>query len=378
MKFHNCSNSRWRLNVLVIFQLFVFLIIFQPVAANNSEYALIELSTIPAQSGSQIVDVKVFNNILFVLDAFHGLTTYNISDPVHPFQLGHFSDSDTFVHSIIIANEYAYLSDYEDGLEIIDISDPTNLKIVGRYPPNNTNSPATSIDAYVSDNLVFLASQSRGLEVINCSNPTNPIIIGIYYGNHRVIRVCSSENLVFISEAFNGFKILNITNGACSEIFHFKDLVSYQDFEVQNDLLFTTDMNFGIQVFNISTLSNIAKIGEYNTGRSHGIFLESKNGKMLLYVSTWDKGLQIFNVSNPESIEFLTQYNDGGDAYHVTVSDDLVFVAEFKSGLEILKIASSSVDITTTSSTSTSSSLDLIVIVPFFIIPWLRKYKKNS
>jgi hypothetical protein len=361
------------------------LIIFQPVEANNSQYALKELSSIPAKFNSQIVDVKVINDIIFVLDAFHGLTAYNVSDPAHPSQLGHFSDSDTFVHSILIVDDYAYLSDYEDGLEIIDISDPTDLKIIGRYQPD-ISSPATSIDAYFSNNLVFLASQSRGLEIINCSNPSNPFIIDTYYSNHRVIRLFSLENLVFISEAHNGFKILNITNGACSEIYHFHDSVSFQDFQIQNDLLFTTDMNFGLQVFNISILSNITKVGEYNTGRAHGFVLENKNAKVLCYVSTWDKGLQVFDVSNPKDIDFLTQYNDGGDAYHVAVSDSLVFVAEFKNGLEILKIISSlsetttspSAETTSTSSATTSISFDLVMIVLFGTIPFLRKYKKNS
>lgn len=377
MKFPNYSISRWRIYILLTIQLIPLLIIFQPAEANNSQYALKELSSIPAQSGSQIVDVKVIDNILFVLDAFHGLTTYNISDPAHPSQLGHFSDSDTFVHSIVIVDEYAYLSDYEDGLEIIDISDPTDLKIIGRYQPT-ISSPATTIDAYFSNNLVFLASQSRGLEIIDCSDPSNPIIIDTYYDNHRVIRVHSLENLVFISEALNGFKILDISNGACSEIYHFQDSVSYQDFYIQNDLLYTTDTNFGLQVFNTSTLSNIAKIGEYNTGRAHGFVLEHKNAKVHIYVSTWDKGLQVFDVSNPKNIDFLTQYNDGGDAYHVAVSDDLVFVAEFKDGLEILKIRSSLVETTTTSSTTTSPSFDLIVIVLIVTMPGLRKYKNNS
>ncbi|MHA2294119.1 MAG: LVIVD repeat-containing protein [Candidatus Hodarchaeales archaeon] len=385
MKFRNYSISRRKLYILLIIQVIPLLIIFQPVEANNSQYALKELSSIPAKFNSQIVDVKVINDIIFVLDAFHGLTAYNVSDPAHPSQLGHFSDSDTFVHSILIVDDYAYLSDYEDGLEIIDISDPTDLKIIGRYQPD-ISSPATSIDAYFSNNLVFLASQSRGLEIINCSNPSNPFIIDTYYSNHRVIRLFSLENLVFISEAHNGFKILNITNGACSEIYHFHDSVSFQDFQIQNDLLFTTDMNFGLQVFNISILSNITKVGEYNTGRAHGFVLENKNAKVLCYVSTWDKGLQVFDVSNPKDIDFLTQYNDGGDAYHVAVSDSLVFVAEFKNGLEILKIISSlsetttspSAETTSTSSATTSISFDLVMIVLFGTIPFLRKYKKNS
>jgi hypothetical protein len=362
---------------LIIILSITSLSIFCHVQANDSQYTLIELSTIPAQSNSQIVDVQVNDNILFVLDAFHGLTAYNISDPTQPAQLGHFSDMNTFVHSILIVDKYAYLSDYDDGLEIIDISDPMNLKIIGRYKPGIS---ASSIDAYFSNNLVFLASQSRGLEILNCSDPSKPICIGTYYDGHRVIRAYSVENLVFISEAFNGFKILNITNGLCNEIYHFIDSVSYQCFYVKNDLLYTTDKEFGVHVFNISDLSNIVKIGEYNTGTTYGFYLEKKNQTTLLYVTTWEKGLVVFDISDPKSIDFLIQYNDGdgGEAYNVAVRDELVFVAEFKAGLEILKFLSSEDASSATSSrTPFISSFDLILIILFGLFFRQRLHDKN-
>ena len=48
--------------------------------------------------------------------------------------------------------------------------------------------------------------------------------------------------------------------------------------------------------------------------------------------------MKILNISEPENIQLLAQYNDVGDAYNVAVKDDLVFVAEFHDGLEILQI----------------------------------------
>ncbi|MFX0174253.1 MAG: LVIVD repeat-containing protein [Candidatus Hodarchaeota archaeon] len=370
-------SFRQSLSILIIVLSITSLSIFYHVQANDSQYTLIELSTIPAQSNSQIVDVQVSDNILFVLDAFHGLTAYDISNPTQPAQLGHFSDMNTFVHSILIVDKYAYLSDYDDGLEIIDISDPMNLKIIGWYKPGIS---ASSIDAYLSNDLVFLASQSRGLEIINCSNPSKPICIGTYYEGHRVIRTYSVKNLVFISEALNGFKILNITNGVCNEIYHFIDSVSYQCFHVQNDLLYTTDKEFGVHVFDISDLSNIVKIGEYNTGRTYGFYLEKKDQKMLLYVTTWEKGLAIFDISDPKNIDFLIQYNDGdgGEVYNVAVQDELVFVAEFKAGLEILKFLSFEDALSKTSSKTTFiSSFELILIVIFTLFFRHRLNDKN-
>ena len=52
----------------------------------------------------------------------------------------------------------------------------------------------------------------------------------------------------------------------------------------------------------------------------------------------------VLDVSDPENINLLAQYNDGGDAYHVTIGSNLIFVSEFKSGLETLKLDSSLYD----------------------------------
>ncbi len=196
------------------------------VEANISQISFTEVSSISAEPESQIVDVKVIGNVLFVVDAFMGLLTYNITDPANPSLLGSYYDHYTFTHSVLIEGNYAYVSDLEDGLEIIDISDPSDINIIGDYT-SNVGPTAGSTDAYKSGDLAFLASQNMGLEIINCSNPYNPVIIGRYYDNERVIRVYALGNKVFISEANNGFKILDITGSECVERFHYRDSVSY-------------------------------------------------------------------------------------------------------------------------------------------------------
>ncbi|MFX0181929.1 MAG: LVIVD repeat-containing protein [Candidatus Hodarchaeota archaeon] len=274
-----------------------------------------------------------------------GLKTYDITDPANPTLLGSYSDSYTFTHLVLIEGEYAYISDLEDGLEIINISNPSELNIIGHYT-SNVGPTAGSTDAYKLGDLAFLASQSIGLEIINCSDPYNPEIVSSYYDNERVIRVYARENQVFISEAWNGFKILNITGYECVEIFHYTNTVSYQDFFVLENLLYTTDRNYGLRVFDISDFTNIVQIGGMNIGASYEFVLGQREETKIAYVSNWESGLQVLNITEPENIQQLAQYNDGGDAYNVAVKGELVFVAEFHDGLEILQIKTTSDGVT--------------------------------
>jgi hypothetical protein len=294
-------------------------------------------------TGSRIRDLKVVDNILFALDTDLGLKTYNISNPTDPSLLGYFSNSYTFAHDIHIDRNCAFIADYEDGLEIINISDPTDLTIIGDYSAN-AGVTAGSTDVYKSGNLVFLASQSIGLEIINCSDLYNPVKIGSYYDDQNVNGVYSSGDQVFISEARNGFKILNITNLECTEIFHFHDSVSYQDFFVLNNLLYTVSEK-GITIFDISDLSNIVKVGEKAIGASYGFVIKN----MFVYVSSWELGLQILDVSDPDNIEVIAQYTDGGKSFNIDVKNNLVFVADVEDGIEIIQVS----DNNETSSSST-------------------------
>ncbi|UCG04159.1 MAG: hypothetical protein JSW11_09265 [Candidatus Heimdallarchaeota archaeon] len=343
---------------LVTISIIVFLIILSgsmdTVVANEEQLTLTEISSIVY---ARTCDVKVKGDTLYVLQADYGLATYNISDPTSPYRLGRCTDTYIFVHALIIDNGYAYVADYEDGLEIVDISDPTNLTIIGDY---TANAAAGSTDIHKSGDLAFLASQSIGLEIINCSDIHNPVKIGSFYENHRVIRVYSFNNLVFISEARNGFKILNITDDGCLEIFHFHVTVTYQDFFVLNNLLYTTTEH-GIMIFDISDLSNIVQLGDKDIGVSYGFVIEQQSNQLIAYVSSWEAGVQILDITNPEKIELLAQYTDGGQSYNLAVSNNLIFVADFQDGLEIIQIENldsiSSLSNKSSSQTSTSTSL---------------------
>ncbi len=105
-----------------------------------------------------------------------------------------------------------------------------------------------------------------------------------------------------------------------------------------DDLLYTTDRNFGFRIFDIKNCTDIVQIGGLGIGASYGFVITREEENILVYVSTWESGLKILNITEPENVQLLGEYNDGGDAYNVAVKDDLVFVAEFHDGLEILQI----------------------------------------
>ncbi|MHA2073283.1 MAG: LVIVD repeat-containing protein [Candidatus Hodarchaeales archaeon] len=324
---------------IILCYLTLILVIINPLnvitaKANAYEYSFTEISFL----SGKIVDVKVSDNILFVVDADRGILTYNISNPSNLLEMDQFLDSYAFAHSMIIDGNYAYLADYEDGLEIIDISDPFDLRKIGQYS-SNAGVESGSTEVSKSGDLVFLASQNSGLEIINCSDPSNPAKISEYITNHRAIRVHAVGNLLFLSEAHNGFKILEFEGNIYDVIYHFEYTESIQDFAIAKDILYVSDTNYGLRVFDLRDLSNITQIGEKEIeDSSYGLVVEQRDDKMVLFLLAWEAGVFVYDVTTSEDLKLLGRYDDEGKSFNLVVNNDLIFIAEFTDGMEILQI----------------------------------------
>jgi len=93
---------------------------------------------------------------------------------VSPTLLGKFGDSYNRSTGVYVSGNIAYVADGGDGLEIIDVSDPTNPALLGRFGDDYNYSR----DVYVSGNIAYVADGEDGLEIIDVSDPTNPALLG--------------------------------------------------------------------------------------------------------------------------------------------------------------------------------------------------------
>ena len=60
---------------------------------------------------------------------------------------------------------------YGEGLKIYDISDPSNIALLGAY---DTPQLAMSVTLSKDENTAFVSDRSSELQIINVSDPTKP------------------------------------------------------------------------------------------------------------------------------------------------------------------------------------------------------------
>lgn len=307
--------------------------------ASSNQLTLTEIGQL--HTGSRTVDVYVNEDVLYALDLEEGLQIYNISDLTAPIRLGSFHNSYTFSHGLCYNKDLIFIADYEDKLEIVNVTDPTTPHLIGQYQEiDHSVQRIGTTNLHVKGDLVFLASQSEGMELINVEDPTNPVEIGNYYAGRSINVVYSIDNLAFIREVGGNFKILNISDPTSpAEISHCIGVHVGQNFFVMDDLLYIPDTEFGFRIYDITDPSNIIKIGEKQIdGSCMKCVIEDRGTHIYAFVSAEEAGLIILDVTDPANIIELAQYNDDGQSFSIFIQNDIVFVAEFSAGLEILQI----------------------------------------
>ncbi len=173
--------------------------------------------------------VTVSGNYAYVLSGpnDNALEVIDISDPsnlTHKKYLLYDMDGPILYDpkSMAISGNYAFIVSYGNALEVVDISDPVNPKHVNALK-NGTDGVALNHPSSIaiSGNLAYISSYSgSSLEIVDISDPANPKHKGNYYGNGvsimaRPNAVAVSGNYAFIvSEMSNELTVLDISNPA--------------------------------------------------------------------------------------------------------------------------------------------------------------------
>ena len=105
---------------------------------------------------------QIVGNLLYAANMDTGLEIYDISNVNNPKLLGCFHDGGrpSYIH---VVEDYAYIADFDDGLEIIDVSNPKKMVEIGEFHEEGDYIRAMQ----VVDNLAYIIDVSGdGLEII--------------------------------------------------------------------------------------------------------------------------------------------------------------------------------------------------------------------
>jgi hypothetical protein len=162
---------------------------------------------------------------------------------------------------VTVVGRHAYVADFEAGLQVIDVSNPTNcVRVGGHVVGGYANGVA------VSGNYAYVAT-GGGLSVIDVSNPTNCVLVGCY-------------------ESVDNGKDVAVSG-------HYAYLADYED--------------GGLQVIDVSDPANPVRVGGYVTsGEASGVAVVGNYA----YVAAGDDSMQVIDVRNPTNCCTAADYGE--------------------------------------------------------------------
>ncbi len=279
-----------------------------------------------------------------------GFKVYNIANPASPAIVASIENLE-YCESVVISGPYAYIaanttSTYEGKSFIYDISTPSSpvykSTILG-YGGYHQYMNVRSGYAYICD-------YNTGLQVINVSDPTKPVNVVAIPSGYRTASIIFDGNYGYVAVGDSGLQVYNLTNPAAPTLAGKiattgrAAFLSYGAVTVSGSpvghIFVSNRVISGLSALNVSTpatpsLSSFLGANQAAMGTAYTPFYS--NGKV--YVAYGTAGLRIVDVSNPSGATLLSTIALGGDSRAVAVSGTTAYVAARDSGVYVVDAA---------------------------------------
>ncbi|NPD90180.1 MAG: hypothetical protein HGN29_15825 [Asgard group archaeon] len=293
----------------------------------------------------------------------------DVQDPTRPISLANYSVTDG--HDFEIQEDIAYLSTWEYGMEIVDISNPSNPTKISEYVSDSISH------VKVVEDYIYASKHNTSdsfYEIIDISDPTQPEKVKEFCKGQGAKPFISGDFAYFgvrsLSQTQTHFRVYDISNPSNPELiseYNSSEEIYVYDIYVENDLAFYALANNGFMIIDFSDIANPVEVYTYENGNSIWRLHVEED---ILIISNDIAGMKILDITNKTNPVEVASFYDGGSSYSFVLKDNLLFVADENDAIEILEISG-------WNPKRTSGFLLPIVIITI-IITQMRKKKEKT
>jgi len=267
-----------------------------------------------------------------------GLQVIDISTPASPTLVGNYNDPDTNMRGLFVKGKYAYAGYSGHELRVIDITDPTAPVLSGTYKHSRRWYP-TGID--VSGNNAYVSDYESGLTIINVSTPSNPTLVKQYDISRGSRDIYVKGNYAYMSFFENGLKIIDISTPTSPGMVGSVDLPKGSNAVfISGNYAYVASADYGtasppvitsgkLYIINVANPASPSLVGSIDLPEIVSEVFVSGN---YAYVTCGLSGLKMIDISNPASPTLAAGCDTSGPAQKVDVKDNYIYVANGENG----------------------------------------------
>jgi hypothetical protein len=128
-------------------------------------------------SGGSLESIDIAGNYAYLLDMYK-FHVIDISNPIRPIEVG-FLDGPNYGWLVTVKDQYAYINYFSNGLEILDISNPENPVLAGKYLTSELIA-SQIFSIQIQGNYAFILIAEDGItnyHILDITNRSNPQLI---------------------------------------------------------------------------------------------------------------------------------------------------------------------------------------------------------
>lgn len=214
--------------------------------------------------------------------------------------------------NVFVLEDMAYLANAEDGLVILDVSDPSNPQEAGSYPLENTQN------VVVVDNIAYVIEQGQvkdnmalkdKLVLLDVKTPSIPRILGEYtpesgFAHQTLNNLAVSDQVAYLtqSDRFIAVDVSVPSQPVTIGEFSFYSNISSPGIVVADGIAYLQANQ--LDVVDVRNPAEATEIGGFDTGWGSSIDVDGQTA----YVASWSEGLIILDISDPTKPIKLGQY----------------------------------------------------------------------
>jgi hypothetical protein len=259
-----------------------------------------------------------------------GLVIMDISNPASP-TTSFWYDTPTDAYDIAVAGDYAFVADFEDGLYSIDISDPAHPVEADLYfvPEEVTYALA------ISGTLAYVAIGYDGMRIVDISDPRNLVQVSwlTIPGTERVLDLAVAGSYAYLAASATGLHVIDVSNPAAPVKVTTLDTNHADGVTVRGRYLYLSDRQAGLRIIDVINPAAPTEVGSY----IHTPFwlYSTVVNYPYAYLGIGD----VLDVSNPISPTLVGSFTSQASVYHMALDGDTLYVPRFDKGLSVMDLA---------------------------------------
>ena len=287
-----------------------------------------------ATSGVAYYNLFLSGNYAFLAEQGDGIEIFDISNPANPRLVSFYATGGGLANGVFVSGNYLFIAYGDQGLHLLDVTNPAAP--VFRSSLILAGSPDIE-NVFVLGNYAYLAAKNSGMYIVDISNPDTLVQLGQYNtGSGIAYDLVVIDTLAYIAYGGAGMEIVNVKLPLLPvQVGNFTPAGSgvVRRLDIVGNRAYLALQNSGLEIVNITNPASPVSLGMYNPG----FFLTGVDvDGLLAYLAKRDDGVEIVNVSNPASPSSVNFYNTEGQANNLIFRNSFVYIAD-QTSLTVLR-----------------------------------------